>query len=154
MSMSAAAKAAAYAQQTKEVFLLLVQVDHSALPDPIRVACNTQDVEHGGETFVGTYFKMTMPDESDEVPRAQVVLDNVDRKIVDAVRAVGSPPTVTMTVVLASSPDVVEFGPFPLLLVEATYDAGLVQGSLIYDDILNEPYPPEKFVPALYPGLF
>jgi hypothetical protein len=57
-------------------------------------------------------------------------------------------------VVLASSPDTVEAGPFTMTLVAAEYDALVVTGELAFEDVLNEPFPGHGYIPSEYPGLF
>ncbi len=55
---------------------------------------------------------------------------------------------------MASSPDIVEAGPFNMALVTAEYDALTVTGELAFKDVLNEPFPGHAYVPGDYPGLF
>jgi hypothetical protein len=81
-------------------------------------------------------------------------IDNVDRTIVEAVRTVSSPPTASLSVVLASDPDTVEAGPFELTIREVQYDALVVTATMAVEDILNEPFPGDLFTPQNFPGLF
>ncbi|MBE0598443.1 MAG: DUF1833 family protein, partial [Desulfuromonadales bacterium] len=100
-------------------------------------------------------FDIALPaDRDDQISKVTLTIDNVDRAIVRAVRELASAPTVTLEIVLASSPDVVEAGPFEFTLQDAGYDALTVSGTLGYEDILNEPFPAGAFVPAAFPGMF
>lgn len=97
-----------------------------------------------------------MPEETEEAPPVvQLSICNVDRSIVNAVRSVsGEPITVTMSIVLASSPDVIEAGPITFVMLDVEYDAGAVTGTLAFEgDVLNQAYPSETFNPSDYPGL-
>lgn len=153
-ALSSRATAAIFSPQTGEVFLILMTITHPAV-EPIRVACNTQDVVSNGQTFPGFPFEITLPDEQeDRQPFMQLRITNVDRRIVQAVRTMTSPPTVRVDIVLASQPDTFEatFPDFTLRSVE--YDAMVVQGQLTMDDILSEPYPSGTMNPQDFPGLF
>jgi len=90
----------------------------------------------------------------DQLPTVQLQIDNVDRRIMEGVRALTSAPAVTLEVVLASAPDTVEAGPFAFTLKAADYDALVISGTLAFEDVLNEPYPQYAFTPGSFPGLF
>jgi len=150
-----AARQAVNAQETNEVFLLLLTLDHEDLAEPIRVVNNTEDVTSRGMTFVAYPFEIALPDEDPEsVARVSLRIDNVDREIVRNLRAIQAPLSVALEVVMASSPDTVEAGPFNMTLVAAEYDALTVTGELAFEDVLNEPFPGQSYVPSEYPGLF
>lgn len=154
--MSTNAKKALFAAQTGECFLVILTLSHPVLPAPIRVVNNGEPIESRGETYQRFPFEIKMPDEDDQAPgRVTLRICNVDRQIVDAVRSLtGELLTVTMEIVLASSPDVVEAGPFEFSLRDARYDELVVEGELAYEDILNEPFPAATFTPNTTPGIF
>ena len=110
----------------------------------------------GGNTYLPFPFRITLPDESDEAPpRVTLSIDNIDRQIVEAVRSVdGDPISVSMSVVMASTPNTVEAGPINLSLRSVTYDAMVVEGQLQHEDILLDAFPGDDFTPANFPGLF
>lgn len=151
---SSAAVAAANAQFTDKVWLMLLQISHATLPTPIRVVNNTEDIVSGGNTYLKAAFDMPMPDDTEDSPSVQIVIDNVDRAIVDSARSISSPATVTLSVVLSDTPDVIEAGPFNMQLVRVSYDKLKVTGTLIYEDILNDQFPSQTFNPARYPGIY
>lgn len=152
--VSAAAKRAMFAQETEEAFLMLLTLDHDDLAVPIRVVNNSVDIPSRGENFIAFPFVVDLPSDGDDgVSQVTLQIDNVDREIVDSLRAISTAPTVTLEVVMGSTPDVVEAGPFDMTLVEADYDILVVRGLLVFEDILNEPYPAERFTPDKYPAL-
>ncbi len=154
-SLSLAARRAVSAQETDEAFLLLLSLDHEDLAEPIRVVNNTQDVASRGDTYIAYPFEIALPDEDpDSVARVTLRIDNVDREIVKNLRAISSPLSVGLEVIMAASPDTVEAGPFNMTLVSAEYDALTVTGELAFEDVLNEPFPGHGYVPSEYPGLF
>jgi hypothetical protein len=155
-SLSSVARAAIFAQQTGEVFVLLLELDHANFTAIIRVCSDNLPVVAGGYTYSPFPFEITLPDESEETPpRVTLKIDNVDRRIVQEVRKVtGNPITVRLRVVLASSPDTIEAGPFEFSLRDVEYDAKVITGTLMFEDLLNESFPADSFTPARFKGLF
>jgi len=154
-SLSSSAVAAVNAQETGEVFLILLTIDHDDLAEPIRVVSNNQDVTSNGNTFVGYPFEISLPqDDAEQVPTTRIRIDNVDRRIVDTIRLVSSPPTMTLQVVLASTPDTVELSFGNMTLREVEYDALVVEGTVQYEDVLHQAFPYHRFTPSSNPGLF
>jgi hypothetical protein len=155
-TLSSTARRAIFAQETGEVFLLLLTIAHPQLAEPIRVVNNNEDVVSGGVTFQRFPFELALPPETEEAPpTVSLRIANADRQIVQAVRALaGDAMTVDVSVVLASSPDTIEAGPYRFTLRDVSYDAAIVEGTLRFEDVLNEPYPADSFTPARFPGLF
>lgn len=153
-TLSPVALASAHAQETGEAWIVLMTVEHEAIETPIRVCTNNENVISNGETFLPLPFEIELPGEDPEQPaRARVRIDNIDRIIVDTLRAISSPPTVTLQVVLASQPDVLEAEFSGLKLRDADYDAGTVSGTLEFEFILAEPVA-TSMTPGVLPGLF
>lgn len=154
-AVSATALAAINASATSEVFLDLLTIDDPGLASPIRVVRNTKNVTSRGNLFVGLAFDIAPANEDPEGdPAVQLLIDNVDRAIVDAVRAAAGKPSCTLEVVLASDPDTVEMGPYPFSIQDAEYDGFKVTALVAFEDILNARYPADSYTPADYPGLF
>jgi len=153
--LSLAARQAIFAQETAEVFLVLLTIAGVGIPLPLRFVNNGDDVVSRGNTYLAYPFQISLPDEREDSP-AQVSLsiDNIDQGIVTAVRGLTEPPSITLEVVLASSPDTVEAGPFDFALRGVEYDAMRVQGTLAFEDFLGEGYPADSFDPTRFGGLF
>lgn len=153
--ITSAFRSAAFAQQTDQVFLVLLVINHSSLAAPIRVVNNYENVTHNGNTFVGFPFDLELPgDFEDALPSVKLTICNVDRQIVYAIRTLTGPPTITIKVVLASAPEDVQAGPFVMTLRECNYNSLTVSGTIMPEDMLNEAYPGDSFTPANAPGLF
>lgn len=154
-SLSSVAKSAIFAQETGEVFLLMLTISHATLTAPIRVVNNTENITSNGNLFTAFPFMLTLPDErEDQPPRMHITIDNVDRQIVQAVRNMTSPPTIQLDVILASQPDTLEAS-FPgFTLRQANYDVLTVEGDLTLEDVVLEPFPALSFAPQTFPGLF
>ncbi len=143
------------AQETDTVWMILLTIDHPDLVDPVRVVANTQGVVSRSETFVAFPFRINIPGENENTPPTITLqIDNVDRRIVQAVRILASNPTVTMEVITDADFDIVEVGPFEFSLRNARYTADVVEGDLTFEPILNEQWPSKTFTPPNFPGLF
>ena len=154
-TLSSAAQAAVFAAQTGEAFLVLLELDHADLATPIRVTSDAVATVSNGDTYTPFPFFISLPGErDDQLSGTQLTIDAVDRSVIIALRSISSAPTVTMQIVLASSPDTIEAGPFVYTLKAATYNASTVEGELAFEDILNEGFPGASFVPTTQPGLF
>ena len=85
---------------------------------------------------------------------SQLTIDNVDRSIVQAVRTISGPATVSAKIVLASNPDYTEAGPWDFSLRNVTYNRQQVSGQLIYSMNLHDYVSVMRFDTINFPGLF
>lgn len=153
-NLSAAAKQAIFAQETGEVFLHLLEISHDSI-ETLRFVDNTEQIVSNGDTYLPYAFRIALPGEfDDQLPTVHLEIDNVDRVILEGIRALPSSPSIRMAVILASSPDTIEAGPFTFTLKAVDYDAMSISGTLAFEDTLNEPYPFVRFSPGLFPGIF
>lgn len=147
-------KAAIFARETDEVFILLVTIDHADLSEPIRVSSDGADTLSRGETFVSFPFEITLPNDTEDAPpEATLKIDNIDRSIVQAIRSISSPPNVLIEIVLASEPNAVESVWNDFKLQNVDYDVLVVSGNLTQEDFSAEPYPAMTMDPANFPGI-
>jgi len=156
-SISARLREAMQAQQTGEVILAICQIEHpSILNGPLRVVNNLQSIEHDGDTYAGFPFQVTLPtDNEDGQAAVRLVLDSVDRRVIEAIRSIppGVPPVVRLDLVLASTPDTAEISFPDLTLRNAAYDTFVVEADLATDEDDREPFPQARFSPQLFPGV-
>lgn len=152
---SAAVIAALTAQETGEGFVMLLEISHAALVDSIRV-CNHKDgITSNGDVYQFFPFRAPLIDQTpDSPPRIELVIDNVDRQIVEAIESISTSPDVTMSVVMASDPDTIEVGPYVMKLKDPKYNLYTVSGELSFENILSLPSVKGSFSPADFPGLF
>ena len=144
----------AFAQETDEVWLILLTISHADLTNDIQVVHNPVAITSRGMTFVGFAFEISLPiDSPDRAPVAELRIDNVSQEIAQAVRSISSAPTVKIEVIRAAAPDVVELSLDGFRLRNVNWDADSVRGALVLDDIATEPYPAGIFSPAGFPGL-
>lgn len=153
-SLSSAALRALHAPQTSEVFLVLLVISHPSLSPSIYLVDDMKDVTTGGHMYTAHAFLIDIPEESDGAPPTpKVWVDNTNRAVTDAIRSLPSSPTITMSIVLASSPGTVEAGPFVLQMSDMVADAFAVSANLGFERMLSEAYPGGSFTPADWPGI-
>lgn len=154
-TLSLAGRQVVFAQETDQAALCLLTVTATGLMTPLRFVNNQVDVVSRGQTYLAVAFMIALPDERDDSPpRVTISVDNVDRALVAALRAMVSPPQVALEVVFSGDPDTVEAGPFNFALRNVDYTADLISGELFFEDFLNEGFPADSFTPSTAPGLF
>ena len=153
--ISAGARAALFAPETAEAFIILLTISHADMETPIRVTSDSLDTLSRGNTFTAFPFTITLPDDEDsKSPHARLAIDNIDRRIVLAVRALPSSPTVLIEVVRQGDSDVVEAVFRDFRFSDIRYDSRVVEGVLTIEDFTAEPYPAATFCPSLFPAIF
>lgn len=152
-SLSPAAVAAMNAPESGEVWLVLLTISNPGMTT-IRVVSNNEDITSRGNTYLAFPFEIELPGQDPDSPSsARLRIDNVDKRIVEAVRSITTPPNVTIEVVLASQPDTVEIAYTDLTLRSVEYDADSVRGELTFESIFSEPVT-LTITPNRFPGLF
>lgn len=162
--LSAAARQSAYAQQTGEVWAILLTVNHPSFTQPLRVSsdnavllplANVRGTLSKGIEYPYLPFTITLPQQDESnVARATVVIDNIDRRIVEAARRADSALEVTVEVVLASSPDITEIMIEGFRIEDVNYDALTVSGDLSVEYFDLEPFSKLRYTPSGFPGMF
>lgn len=123
--------------------------------DPLYVVNNSEEVVSRGITFEPYPFTVTLPpDDSETLPTVSLSISNIDRSIVEFLRAQLMPPSIAIELVTSAYPDVVEKSLTFLKLTSVTYDAITVSGTLAVDNFLTQKFPDESYVPPLFPGMF
>lgn len=154
-TVSTTAREGMYASQTGEIFLVILEIDHPDLAQPIRVVNNNEAIVSNGDTYLATAFSFILPAQEDgKISNSSLTIDNVDRTIVEVIRTITSFPTVAASVILASDPDVIEAGPFDFQLRNVNYNRNSVTGDLIYESFLRDNLGTVKYKNINFPGLF
>lgn len=153
--------AAMFAQETDEVFLRLLEINHDDWAQPFRLAQNTNDVVSDGNTYSQWPFQIEPPNDSAaEVAQVTLQLDNTDRSILRALRSLRLTPgktfaSVTFFLVLASDKDTVVGDTYVFQLRQVqSYNAHTLSCVLLFDAVLSEMVPADRMTPAKNPGLF
>ena len=155
-TVSATLEAAVYAQETTQIFHILLEIAHADMAATLRFVNNTADVTSDSDVYTAFPFTIDFPpaDGEDQLPSVTLVIDNIDRSIIEELRSIDSAPTIDVSVILASDPDTVECGPLQFSLKSIDYDAQVITAELGFENILNEPFPAGTFTPTDFAGLF
>jgi hypothetical protein len=154
-SLSTTGKASIFSPATGEVWLHLLTLDHDDLVSPIRLVDNNEAVVSRGDTYLPFAFRPQIPAEVDgQLPKVELLIDNVDQTIIAQLEVLQTPPTITLEVVMAGTPDTVERGPWYFTLRSVNYNALTIRSELTYEALTAEPFPYRRFTPTDFPGLF
>lgn len=154
--LSPTATASMLAADTAEVWLCCLTFTHPDI-SPIRITNNNEAVLRVVGGHQPWPFEATLPDDTD-APNQNVTIsiDNIDRAISRKLRTLrGERPQVTMEVVLASSPDTVERGPFDFSILSAEADIMTISLQVgLEEDFLNQGFPAQTYNPSNSAGMW
>lgn len=152
--LSAPAIEAVQAQETGEVMLVFLELELSPT-FTLRVVNNWEEVTRGGNVYYPYRFEIGIPDEVDEgIPTVPLRIDNISSEILTSIMTLDAPIPVTMNVCLASSPNVVEAGPFSLKIIDVKWNDQDIEAELTFDDVMLEVYPGYRVTPSSHPAAF
>ncbi|MEP7211139.1 MAG: DUF1833 family protein [Alphaproteobacteria bacterium] len=136
-------------------FLILLTISHADLPEPLKFVRNFTDIVSREETYTRFPFDFAPPGDGDTgATAARVIIDNVDQRIVQTVRALTSAPQLLAELIVASVPDAPE-ETYPLFKLQAvTGDRYTLSGDLVVSDDDAEPLTRFTYTPSLAPALF
>lgn len=153
---SARFRQAAQAVSAAELPLVLIEISHALLAEPMRLVNDVQDVVSNGQNYVATSFNFVWPDDMDkQTPRAQLSIANTrgDVGVFFERTHGGRGALLTVLQIMRSMPDFVE-DRLVLDLKNVQVTTQTVSGQLGYDDVLNRPGTPATYRPESAPGLF
>ena len=133
-----------------------MRIDHASLSAPILLAYNTETVHRADGDYLPYPFQINLPTQSDEeIPEVTLAVDNTSLEVNDQLRVLVGEPSVRFMVVLASSPDTVEAGPFDMKLASAQATSDTITGVLTQEQaFFSQEVPGQRFLPGNSPGLF
>lgn len=129
-----------------EVFLSVLTIDSvNTVAKTFNFVNNNVDVTGTSGTVYTAYpFDMVLPsDTKTQVQNVSITIDNVDRMLVDTLRNEVEPANITVKIILASTldDDNPEIMIDDLQLINVSWDAIKITGSLNVDSVLNQKYP-------------
>jgi hypothetical protein len=144
-----------FSLESNDAFILLLTLDDPNSATMYRVALNNVDIVSRGNTYTACYFEITLPADNEDAPQGcQLIMDNVDLGLITVLRSIVAPIRVTLEIVVAATPDVVEMTLTDLIMRNVTWDVSTVQGTLISDDPLNQKVPGDIYEPRTFAGIF
>ena len=139
----------------------LLKIEHP-LASPVRLINDTQDLVSNGENYIAAGLRINWPDDQEgQLPRAQLVIDNVTNlfaRVFEQTAGIRG-ATVTMMEVLRSKPSYIE-RQIKLDVVGITLNTETVTLRLGYEDTLNKACIPATYrapkndLTLGFPGLF
>lgn len=158
-------------QASAEVYVILLQIEHPALPAPIRLSTDNTErlsddppvygtrsrwrgADPATEPFLWTVASALVPSDLEDAPAAAtIILENVGSEAVQLLRSFTDLATVHMAVVLASSPDLIEAEWADLRLMSHEISAGEISLQISREEIELEPFPAGRMTRDRFPGL-
>lgn len=123
--------------------------------DPILLVNNFEPVTSRGQTFQPYPFSLTLPnDDTTKTPTVTIVIDNVDRLLVEMVRGLPSAPNVKVELITSKFPDLVEREIDYLKVRSVEYDAFRITFTLEIQNVMARQFPEGSYDPVQYPDLF
>lgn len=157
-TLSSDFQAAANAVQTEEVFLKLLQVhtvENDGTPVSYYYVNNNEPISSNGILYENASFELDLVAESaDKAPASTLRFDSGDREIIRKLRELDKTPRFTLSIVMASNPDVIEIAPIEYELKRFQITDTLVSMELTMEPVLDEPIPCDRYTPNLSPGLW
>jgi hypothetical protein len=149
-----------------DAILAFLTISHLGLSEPIRVVSDASDYMLNGVRFVGLPFGFRLLNDSDEIPRAQLTVQNVDRQLGEAVLSMSGRPEVSIELRSSADFDLSVHPRVPLgsavpiyafrrlTLRDVTVSATELSGTVMLHDYTTEPWPSTRAIEARLPGLF
>jgi Domain of unknown function (DUF1833) len=152
------------AQESGEVAIFLLTIDHVDLPEPIRLSTDpTERISDvplhyrtfsNGESFTYLPMQVVIPDERENAPpRAQFRICNVTRELIEFIRSTTVPATAKLQLVLASDPDSVEVESPWLDIISVSNSARDLTFDMTLNSMATEQWPTDSMDPSTFPGL-
>jgi hypothetical protein len=166
-TLSASLKRVLGSQEQDEALICFLTITHALLSDPVRVCSDTVDYVWNGATFIGFPFDLQILSDNDEPPTAKLSIQNVDRRIGEAVQLLDSPARLRIDVLAASwfnasATPRVALGDTPfadytadkLFLTNVKADALAVSADIVSWNYTQEIWPGIRATQDRLPGLF
>lgn len=159
------------AATSDEIYVLLLEITHPSLDAPIRLSTDNADristdpliygtrsnwwaANPTTEPFLWVIASVLVPDDKQDAPAAgSFVLENLDNSIVKLLRSFTDIATLSMAVVLASSPDFIEREWIGLKITTSEINAGEISLSFSREEIELEQFPIGRMTRNNFPGL-
>lgn len=152
-SVSSEMKAQMFGQNSDDPFLTLVTLQGQTFT--ARLVNNSVDITSRGNTFTAFPMKITLPVDDGQTARSFAIeFDNASLLLINSLRSVTGTIDVTIEMVLASMPDVVQFSFEDLIVTSVNYNASKISATIMMDNFLAVEMTSERYTPSGYPGLF
>jgi len=144
-----------FAEETGEVFLTLLEIDDPSLNEVIYAVNNTVDVIHNFNVYKAFPFEITLPTSDGEtLPVMRIRISNVSVALVELIRKMRDPITITIKVVMASSPNDIKIKVEHMRLRNASINMQTIEFSVMEPNFLSSSWPAHTYNQGQYRGVF
>ena len=155
MAQSLTMLAAEFSRETGETPVILLTIDSTEMASPINLCNNGENVESDSVIYTAWPFDVSLPsDIPGRTSTTAIKISNVSQQVESVLDTLVEWPNITLSLVLASTPDTIERGPANFILNGYKADLFNASGSLSYGDDIHEPISKHSFTPQEYPGGF
>lgn len=160
-SVSAAARAGLYAQQSAYALPILIEITHgvTGYENPLRLVNNQTALTYNGNVYLPFPFRFDPPDvkESGEISNAKISICAVDQQISAILRSTQTPPSLRAVAMFWNDESGTVFEPmasWSFDLRNVSGNAEIITADLIYESALDFEFPALEFRPTTFPGVF
>lgn len=157
-TLTAAGLASIHAQETGDVWVAILELDHPTFAQTIRLVNNDEPVSYGGNTYNPFPFEISLPSDADgELPVLDWTAANVSRELVPALRGAAASAGYIQARVAwlrANDPTNLEVGWLDLEIRNIPYNTTSLNGTMSVEPLLDQQFGYKKFDPTVAPGLF
>jgi hypothetical protein len=136
--------------------ILLLEISHPSLSQPVRVVNDTDDITSNGNLFIACAFRYVLPDDFEgQIPKARISIDNIGKDLMYWIETSngGNGSIVKFMQIMRSRPDLIEMDiEMELKNVSATMKE--ISAELGYENLLSKPAVSMQYRPENSPGLF
>ena len=139
-----------------EPSLILLEIIHPDLSEPVRIVNDTDDIVCKGNTYVACPFRCSLPDDfENQIPKASLAVDNVGRELMYWIEnsGGGAGSKVRFIQMMRSRPDLIEWEiTMSLFNVHVTMQE--VTAELGFDNLFAKQAISMQYRPENSPALF
>jgi len=155
LSYSNAFKLAVLSPNTSEVLLWLLTLEHPSTSTIYRFVNNLDAITSRGNNYIAFPFKFILADDDgNTLPQINIVIDNVNRDLMDILRSYADGLTIKAEIILASQPNTVEYTIEDLVVKSVQYNAQEVTMTAQVEDLMNQRFPANDYLPRSFAGMF
>ena len=155
MTFSANFIKAVIEQNTSQVFLWLMTLEHIQSGTKHYIVNNLDPITSRGNIYTAFPFEFTLPDDDGStLPEIQIVIRYVSEDLMQLIRQYADGLSITAEIILASNPDVPEHVIEDLTIKSADYDLNQITLTAKVEDLLNQRFPADDFLPRSFAGMF
>lgn len=136
--------------------LILLEINHVDLPEPVRVVNDTVDITSNGNLYIAFPFRCVLPDDFEsQIPKARLSIVNVGKELMYWIETTsgGQGSTCKFMQILPSNPDLVEWE-ITMNLYNVNVTMQEISAELGFENLFSKPAISRQYRTDNSPGLF